>query len=90
MRLSFDSLLEQLEKKDILMDSGEETKTSQIVQAGLNISPEFWDNFITLFSNVDGISELFGIPREKVSNIPAKIQEVINKLDSKNKKEKFI
>ncbi len=90
MRLSFDSMLEQLEKKDILMDSGEDTKASQVVQAGLNISSEFWDNFKTLFANVDGIAELFDIPREKVPNIPAKIQEIMNKIDSKNKKEKFI
>lgn len=90
MKLSFDFLLEQLEEKDVLMDSGEETKAAQIVRAGLNISPEFWDNFITLFSNSEGMSDLLGVQRERVASIPTKIKEIINNIESKDKKEKFV
>lgn len=90
MKLSYDFMLEQLEEKDILMDSGEETKAAQIVRAGLNISPEFWNNFITLFSNSEGVAELLGVQREKVAAIPNKIKEIIDNIDSKNKKEKFV
>lgn len=89
MVVSFAQLWEQIEKDKMrrspLMGSGEEERALTVVRVGKDMHEEgetpFWDEFISLCSNPDGLSELFGVSKEKIRSWPAKIREMLTKLD---------
>jgi hypothetical protein len=71
------------------MDSGLETKAVQAVRAGENLRGEdetsFWDDFIQLCANSDGLAELLGVRREQVTSWPKKIRAAQADLDKHNR-----
>jgi hypothetical protein len=86
--VSFAQLLEQLQKEKSespLMGSGEENgQIMAVLKAGNDLHNEketsFWDEFISLCSNAEGLSQLLGVSKEKVNSWPSKIKEGINDL----------
>jgi Sec7-like guanine-nucleotide exchange factor len=82
--LSFDQLLEQLEKSP-LMDSGLESKGMQVVRKGLSLRNKddnsFWDDFIQICSNTDGLAELLNVKKEVISSWTAKVKEAIASIE---------
>jgi hypothetical protein len=90
--VSFCQLWEQLDKDaeaSPLMDSGLETKAVQAIRVGENLrgedEPSFWEDFLQLCSNADGLAELLGVRREQVTSWPKKIRDAQNDLDRHNK-----
>ena len=89
MSLSFCQLWEQMQKAaqsgSPLMDSGEESRAISAVRAGANLRSEdetsFWDDFISLCANTDGMSELLGVPEDKIRGWPTRIKEQLSKLE---------
>jgi hypothetical protein len=87
--LSFAQLWEVLDqeksKSSPLMDSGQDTGSMQVVRAGLGLRQEsdhtFWDDFINLCSNVDGLADLLGVQRESVSTWASKIRDTLDKVE---------
>ena len=87
MALSFEILLAAMENTSSpLMDSGEESKATHVVQAGLNLRNDhsFWDDFIQLCSNTEGLSQLLGVPREAVVSWASKIRTALDKAELQN------
>lgn len=89
--VSFCQLWEKLDQEagSPLMDSGLETKAVQAVRAGENLRSEdeqsFWEDFIQLCTNSDGLAELLGVRREQVTSWPKKIRAAMQDLDRHNK-----
>jgi hypothetical protein len=85
--LSFRSLWEQMEKNP-LMTSGLDSQALTAVRSGETMHDEgetsFWDEFITLCSNRDGMAELFDVSPDKVSNWPSRIKEYLEDLKKKD------
>jgi hypothetical protein len=85
--LSFAELWEQMDsaQKSPLMDSGEETKATELIRAGEQLrkedQPSFWDDFLSLLSNSEGFGELLKIGSDKVLSWPERIREARNKLE---------
>lgn len=87
--VSFAELWEQLDKQKAkhspLMGTGEEEAALSVIKVGEDLHDEgeasFWDEFITVCNNTDGLSQLLGVSREKIRSWPAKIQEMKEKLD---------
>ena len=86
--VSFAELWEQIEKNkgaSPLMTSGEDGRALNIVRLGKDMRDEnqvsFWDEFISLCGNSDGLSELLGVSREKISSWPSKIKEILDKIE---------
>jgi hypothetical protein len=84
--ISFAQLLEQLEKQNTpLMTSGEDGPALAVVKAGKELRGEgessFWDEFISLCSNSDGLADLFGVSKEKINSWPARISEYLDKIE---------
>lgn len=87
--VSFAQLWEQIEversRRSPLMGSGDEDAALRVIRVGKELHNEdetpFWDEFITVCGNVDGLAELLGIGREKISSWPARIREHLNKLE---------
>lgn len=92
MRVSFAQLWEQIDSEKFgsspLMGSGEEARAISAVRAGKTLHEEgeasFWDEFISLCSNADGLAELLGVSREKVTSWPSRIKDYLQKLDKYN------
>jgi len=90
--VSFAELFEHMEKqksnRSPLMGSGEEERALTVVRVGKDLHNEgetsFWDELITLCNNAEGLSELLGVSREKIRSWPAKIEEMLEKLERHN------
>ncbi len=80
--MSFEKLwnkLEILKEESPLLDSGDDTKAMQILRVGLSYE-DFWDNFISLCQNSDGLAELLGVGSQYVSQWPLRIKENLDKV----------
>lgn len=89
MPVSFAELCEVLNRDKSrtspLMDSGEETGAMQVVRSGLHLREEddrsFWDDFVDLCANPDGLASLLGVNREIVSSWAGRIQDTLEAID---------
>ena len=86
--VSFGELWESMDKSGTspLMSSGEDGQTLSIVRSGKDLRKEdegsFWDDFISLCSNVQGMSDLLDVAPEKIRTWPNKIQDALDKLEA--------
>ena len=46
---------------------------------GINVADDFWDNFIVVCNNKEGMAALLGVNPEKIASWPMKIQENLEK-----------
>lgn len=89
MELTFARMWEQIDKdkarKSPLMSSGEDDRALVVARVGKEMRDEnetpFWDEFMSLCNNADGLSQLLGVPAENIRSWPAKISEVLEKLE---------
>lgn len=78
--VSFAQLMEQMNEPIV---EHHDAKTIAI-RAGLNLSPEFWDDFLKLCNQSQALSELLGVRREVIASWPNNIREglaQVQKLD---------
>jgi hypothetical protein len=75
MPISFHKLSEMMDQIP-----QEEEKGLEAIKAGLNISPDFWENFINLCGNADAMADLLEVPRHKVSGWSQKIRTSLDKV----------
>lgn len=86
MDTSFAYLCEQMRenRQTPLMDSGEEDKSMMIVRKGKNLRKEddrpFWDDFIDLCGNAEGLAKLLQVEPQKVMSWPSQIRDTLEKL----------
>lgn len=68
-----------------LMDTGEETKGMSAIRSGKGLRNEdegsFWDDFISLCSDAEGMANLLGVRRENVTSWPSRIREALEKVN---------
>lgn len=76
MALSFCQLLESMKDSDQLTDD----KSVDVVRSGININDKFWDEFIQVCGNADGLATLLDVPRHKVAGWASKIYDVLEKI----------
>ena len=55
-----------------------------VIFTGLNVADDFWDNFILVCNNKDGLAALLGVSPDKVVSWPPIIQEHLNKAKAKD------
>lgn len=72
-----------------LMHSGEDDRQLSTVRTGQQLHNEkqipFWDEFMSLCSDTEGLSQLLGVSKEMVSTWPARIREAIDKLEKRKR-----
>ena len=64
-----------------LQDSGEETPAMRVVRTGMNFEGDFWEDFKSICSDSDGLSDLLEIPHHKITSWAAKIDELKSKVE---------
>jgi hypothetical protein len=88
MTLSFRSLWEQMDKKTPLMTSGVDSQALTAIRAGEGLHGEdetpFWDEFINICANREGLAELLDVSPDKVSSWPARIKEYRDEMEKHN------
>ena len=77
-----------------LMGSGEEGPAMQVIRAGLNLRSgdcgNFWEDFMQLLGNKEGLSDLLGVSQEDVSEWYARIKENLDKVGNNDKEKKKV
>lgn len=88
--ISFARFHEIVDRSKALLDSGEESRASQIIRQGKNLRKEgetsFWDDFISICNDAQGLAELLNVSEQEVRNWPNLIKEKLDNLkkDQKN------
>ena len=84
MAITFSELWEAMDNSP-LMDSGESNKADGIIRAGLDLRKDdeqsFWEDFMNLCGNSEGLAELLDVRPEQVSSWPEKIREHLDNID---------
>lgn len=83
--LSFAQLWENMEQETA--DKGRESAATHVIRAGMNISPDFWDNFMSLLGDSDGVAELFDVPKEKVIRWSTSIKDALSNVNTSDDEE---
>lgn len=74
------------------MNIGEEPKQEvddsiiSIIKTGIGVNETFWDDFISVLNNSEGLSALFDVPVEKISTWRKKIKAGIKAVEDKDGK----
>lgn len=81
MALSFSKLLENMQR-----DAEEnDRKAKEAIRAGLNLRTagcgSFWDDFIQVCGNTQGMAELLGVPSHQIARWAGRIRECITKVN---------
>ena len=71
-------LIERLSKST---DSNKEEKIKEIISFGKNIRDDFWDDFILLLNDPDGLSALLGVSEDEIVTWHIKIKKYLNDKD---------
>lgn len=86
--LTFREFTQSLEEDD-------RKKALEVVRKGMNLdADDFWDGFLSLCGNVEGMSALLGAPREIITGLGGRIRELKGEIEEKDsdmsKKDKII
>lgn len=69
-----------------LLTSGEEGIGLRAIRNGMNLRKEdcgsFWDDFVTVCGDADGMADLLEVPREKIASWPSKVKEALEQVES--------
>ena len=70
--------------------TGVDEKAQNAIRTGLNLNPDFWDNFIKITNNNEALGSLLNISSDKISEWGAKVKEALEEIKRQNKPEKEI
>ena len=75
--MSFRKLWEdiQLEKQNV-----KEDKSTSVIRSGIGIREDFWEDFLSIINNSEGLSELLDVPVGKISTWREKISSALEKV----------
>jgi hypothetical protein len=57
-----------------------EDESVEAVRSGMNIRPDFWDDFIRLTGNAAALSVLLDVPKDKISSWASHITEILDRI----------
>lgn len=60
--------------------SPQDDKAMSAIRTGIGVHDEFWDEFLLVINNSEGISQLLDIPTTKISGWHDKVKHALNKV----------
>lgn len=75
--VSFCQLLHHMESN---LHENENTPAMQVIRTGLNIREDFWDDFISIANNPEGLADLLQVSPERITAWGGLIQENLDKV----------
>lgn len=85
--LTYLELLERMEEPSgHLMSSGDDTQAMGVIRAGMHVrsrqdGPSFWDDFLQVMGNPQGVADLLGIKPQQVRTWNARIRELMKQVE---------
>lgn len=74
-----------------LLDSGEDSRAMEAIRTGMHLRKadcgDFWDDFITVSGDAEGMAELLDVPRDKVTAWAGRIHELLDQVKQKDNTE---
>lgn len=66
----------------------DEKKALEVVMKGINLQLEgdFWDGFLSLCSNAEGMSALLDVPKEKITALSGRVSKFKNMISDRDGK----
>lgn len=58
----------------------EQEDNTDVIKSGLNLDKDFWDNFMHISGNADGLSKLLGVSKDKIISWNSKIKSALEKV----------
>jgi hypothetical protein len=55
-------------------------KAMSVIRTGIGVNDEFWDNFLLVINNSEGLSQLLDVPTTKISSWHDKVKHVLDKV----------
>jgi hypothetical protein len=65
--------------------TGVDEKSQNAIRTGLNMSPDFWENFIKVTNNNEALGSLLNISPDKISEWGAKVKEALEEVKRQDK-----
>jgi len=73
------------EEEAALLDGGEKSKAMRVIRTGMGLRNKdcgnFWEDFISICNDGEGLAELLDIPSEKIGGWVSKIKEALDKVE---------
>jgi hypothetical protein len=60
--------------------SPQDDRAMSAIRTGIGVRDEFWDDFLLVINNAEGLSELLDIPTVKISGWHEKVKKVLDKV----------
>lgn len=76
---NFGSLFENMDYQKKLSKETEERRAVESIQQGLNITEDFWKDFMMLCNNPDALGALLGVPNNKIIEWRGRIGKFLRK-----------
>ena len=84
--------LEQIMKEEeeaALLGGGEDSKAMRVVRTGVGLRNSkdcgnFWDDFISVCNDSEGLAELLDVPAEKIGNWSSRVKEMMDKVEGED------
>lgn len=70
-----------------LLDSGEDSKAMELIRVGLGLDPNFWDHFMKICNNPEGLADLLNISTSDISNWSSRVKDALTKVQKTNDEE---
>ena len=67
--------------------TGVDKKTQNAIRTGLNISSDFWENFLKVINNNEALGSLLNISPDEISQWGAKVKEALEEVKRQDTKE---
>jgi len=68
--------------KDYIKDK----KDHNVILTGLNVDENFWNNFLLVINNSQGLSDLLGVSKNKISTWNKKIRDALKEHENRDQK----
>lgn len=63
-------------------NSPQDDKSMSVIRTGIGIREDFWDDFLMVINNSEGLSELLDIPSTKIATWREKVQRCLDKVNA--------
>jgi len=76
-----------------LLDSGEDSKAMELIRVGINLDPNFWDHFMKISNNPEGLADLLNISTSDISNWSSRVGDAlakVKKTDGEDRRNKML
>ena len=79
---------EYMDSVKSLFGDNKDTQAKAVIRSGINLRPDFWDDFMSITNDAEGVSQLLDVPKEKVANWASLIKDAVEDVEATDNEEK--